>query len=128
GEFGACGRPEPVERRQAEATLERALARNAVKPALAAAGRYPRYRTIRDRLSRRQAGVLGGELARAAAHELEAAGGDVGRGNRPFVAGAPDRREPIGRGGLEQRLLGQCAGGDEADDCALDQRLRSARL
>ena len=64
GQLGARRRAEPVERRQPEPRLERALARQAVEPALAGGGGDARDGSVGDRLGRRQPRELGGQLAR----------------------------------------------------------------
>ncbi len=63
-----------------------------------------------------------------AGDQLEAPGRNVAGGDRAFLAGATDRRQPVGRAAVEQGVLGQRARGHQPDDRALDQRLGSARL
>ena len=126
--LGPCRAADAVERCQAEARLESALAGHAVEAALARRRAQSRHRGIRDGLSWRQACQLGGKLARAAGDQLEPSRRDVGGGDGPFVARATDRRQPVGGRGFEQSLFRQRSRRDEADDRPLDERLRPARL
>ena len=129
GEFGAGRRAESVERRQAEARLQRALAGEAVEPAFARGGRARRESCSSAIVSAgRQPRQFGGQLAGTAGDQLEPAGRNVGGGDRPVLAGAADRREPVGGRRFEQRLLGQRSRCDQPDDRAVDQRLGAARL
>ena len=128
GEFGARGRSEPVERRQAKARLERAFAGGAVEPTLAGRRTDARHGGVGDRLGWRKARKFRGKFAWPAVHQLETAGGDIGGSDRPILADAPDCRQPVGRGGFEQSVLGQRSGRHQANDRAVHQCLGSARL
>ena len=58
--------------------------------------------------------------------DAEVAGRDVGPGERQRSARPADGGEHAGGAGIEERVLGQRAGGDEADDLALHRALRAA--
>ena len=60
--------------------------------------------------------------------ELHPPGRDVAGGDAARAAHLAHRGQHVGPARLEQRFLGQRAGGDEADDVARDQRLRAAAL
>ena len=98
GELGARRRAEPVERREAEARLERALAAEAVEPAFAGAWS--------SRPGTGSSAIISAGWSRASS-AASSPGAQAISSNRPVemsaaaiahvVAGAPDRREPVGR-------------------------------
>ena len=128
GQLGPARAAETVQRRNAKAGLERLLAGETVEAALARDRRNSRHLVRRDGFRWRQAGEFGPHLARPAGDQLEPAGRNVGRGDRPLVANPGDRREPVGTAAFEQCFLGQRSGRDQPHDRTLDQCLRAARL
>ena len=60
--------------------------------------------------------------------QLHPPGRNVAGGQADHAAHLADRRQHIGAARFEQRLFGQRSGGDEADNIAGDQCLRSAAL
>ena len=80
------------------------------------------------------AGEIGGKPGAIARRDAELAGGDVDPGKREGIglrlaaALAGDGRQIIVARGGKQRLLGQRAGGDQADDVAAHHRLGAALL
>ena len=126
GEFGAAWAAEAVERGDPETRLQGGFAGEAVEPALARGGGDPRYLVEGDGLGRCDPGQFGPKLARAARDQFEAAGRNVGGGNRIIVARAAHRCKPVGRAGFEQDVLGQRARRHQPNDRPLDQRLGAA--
>jgi hypothetical protein len=76
-----------------------------------------------DHFRRRQAGELGVEGVGRDRAQFEAAGRDVGGGEAAKPADPRHCHQPVGRARIEQGLLGERAGGDDADDGAVDHRL-----
>ena len=103
GQLGAAGQPKP----SSVATPKRAFSARSPSrlsnPPLPG-GRGDARHLVRRRSSRPATSRASSDfkLARAARDQLEPAGRNVGGGDRPFVAGARDRGEPVGRAAVEQ--------------------------
>ena len=126
GERGAAELAEAIQRGDAEQTLQPRFTACAVEirpGAQAGGGMGVIARFAGDRLGRRKAGKLGADRIGAGVDHQEAAGGDVGCGQRDLAARFTDGDAPIVGAGIQQRLLGQRAGGDDANDAARDQCL-----
>ncbi len=122
---------EAVERRDLEQPLQPRLAGLAVELAARAQRRRRpgvRARVRGDHLRPDEPGEFGAEPGRAGVDHHEAPGRRGGGGDGDGVPRFADRRAPIVAARVEQRLLRQRAGSDDADDRAGDQRLRPARL
>ena len=134
-------RAEPVERLDAEHRLQPAAAGRLVEtarrqrrqpsaPLGGAAGewfllqqpvRQQQLARIEPRQRRREIDV--GDRLR-----LQFAGRDVDPGDRQPARCFRQRRQVVRAAGVEQRILGECAGGDHADDIARHHRLAAALL
>jgi len=74
------------------------------------------------------AGEIGLDIGGAGRGDAEITGRHVRPGDGPLLSGQRHGGQEIGRAGVEQVLLGQCAGGDEAHHLALDHGLGAAFL
>ena len=138
-EFGPAEAPEGVERRHLEQRLEAALAGGAVE----ARRRQWRQRRLPTGEGLEQRGPLeqavgdqqlagldarqfGGQGLRHDRLDVELASRNVEPGERQGLAGAANRRQVVVAASIEQGVLGDGAGGDDAYRGALDQRLATA--
>ena len=138
-ELGAREGAEAVQRGDPEARLEAALAGQRIELALGQR-RQPLAELAPQRpqrvgleqplgqqeLARLDPGELGGERAVLDRRGQELAGRDVEPGERQGLLAAGERGEEIVAARLEQAVLGQRAGRDQADDRAPDERLAAA--
>lgn len=84
-----------------------------------------------QQFGRGDAGQFVGEALGGQIGHKSFAGGNIGPGEGEVGIAMPDHGEGseiIGRAGVEMVVLGQGAGGDEADDVAFDDRLAAALL
>ena len=81
-----------------------------------------------EKLAGGDAGEVGAKAGEGGRHHPELAGGDVGPGEGGLVADLGEGGEEVVAAGFEERVLGQRAGGDKADDVAFDDRLGAALL
>src|SRR5690606_23555443 len=82
----------------------------------------------RDQLAGAETGERGAERLGRTLFQVHAAGREIARRHAARAAHLASRGEHVGAAGLEQRFLGERAGGDEADDVARDERFRTAAL
>ena len=84
---------------------------------------------LRDQgLGRVEPGDLVGQLGPRDAREHELAGRELDPGQAELAADLDDGGEEVGGLRVEQPVVGQRAGGDDADDLALDQPLGELRV
>ena len=131
-ELGAAEAAEAVERRDPEMRLQPPLALDAAEIMAGAQDRALAEGIGAiglDKLAGGQPRDLGRKLGSARLHQLEPPGRDIAHREAKAALGTGERDQPVLAARIEQCLFGQRARRDEADDRALDQRLRSgARL
>ena len=130
-EFGAGEGAEAVERLHAVERLEPAAAVLAVEAGrgqrrqrrLPVAEQLEMLRLLQQAIGQQQfarleAGECSREIGRLRRLHEEVAGGDIEPGEAEGAAGIGERCQVVVAGGIEQGLLGDRAGGDDADDLA----------
>ncbi len=138
-DFGARESAVGVERGDIEKGEEPLFARGAVK-AGSCEGRHGSASFGRDAFdpvirgfgeydfAGREAGKIGAKAQLSGLRHPELSGRDIGPCDGVAVADDRDRREEVVLAGIEQAVFGQCAGGNEAGDAALDYRFRTPLL